>query len=60
MFQLMTSNGLVALVISREKTVEKLFHFSIFPFFCRSVLATLLQCRPFTCLFEISYLYGRA
>jgi hypothetical protein len=46
MFQLMASNGLVALVISGEKTVEKLFHFLFF--FCRSLLATPLQCRPVT------------
>jgi hypothetical protein len=46
MFQLMASNGLVELVISEEKKVEKLFHF-LFSF-CRSVLATPLQCRPFT------------
>ncbi len=46
LFQLMSLNGLAPLVISGEKTVEKLFHFLFI--FCRSVLATPLQYRPVT------------
>ncbi len=49
LFQLMSSNGLVALVISGEKTVEKLFHFLFF----------LQECVGYTFTMSTSYWFLR-